>query len=166
VKAPISKPLIFSFFLIGIILGLLLFDPRGFRLPQPETEQSTTPRETVAPAPRHAARDTASGTRQQDKTAAAVAEADGRAMLCDREEARAIRDKAREIAVFSERDDVLHVLLGEAWAYYSPGIRRSFVERIAAADTCLQGRGRNIRFFFKGEEVAGSDPYGSVELKQ
>jgi len=86
-------------------------------------------------------------------------------VLCDRDAALAVRKKAQEIALLIEQGKVLNVTLGEGWAYYSPGLRRSFVERFSAADTCLNGAPRQIHFFFHGEEVASSDIHGGVGLK-
>jgi hypothetical protein len=86
-------------------------------------------------------------------------------MRCDRAAARAVRDKARELATISEKGDALQLRLGGEWEYYLPGHRRGFIEAFAEADRCLQGNGRVIRFIFRGEEVAAVNAEGAVELK-
>lgn len=86
-------------------------------------------------------------------------------VICDQSKARAVRKKAQEIAVITEQGGVLSVTLGKDWAYYSPGIKRSFVERFVASDTCLRGSPRSIIFYFRGEQVASTDIHGGIEFK-
>lgn len=176
VKPPLPKSLVFSFFLIGIILGMVLINANVIDLPQPEskpveagkTGETQKPRKSVvrSKAP-SASRSTAKSTPRKEPVAEQP-EADKfstEPVICDRKEAIAVRKKAQEIAVIMVQGKELNITLGDAWAYYSPGIRRSFVERFAASDTCLHGIPRPIHFFYHGEEVASTDIHGGVELK-
>lgn len=86
-------------------------------------------------------------------------------MLCDRKAAQAVRDKARSLATISEQGGILMLRLGRDWEYYSPGHRRSFVQAFADADLCLQGQARAISFSFRGEKVATVSAEGAVEMK-
>lgn len=176
VKPPLPKSLIFSFFLIGIILGMVLIDANVIDLPQPETKpqeagktsEAQKPRKSVVrPKAPYAHRTTAKRTPRK-KPVAEQSEAERfstEPVICDKEEAIAVRKKAQEIAVIMAQGKELNITLGDAWAYYTPGIRRSFVERFAASDTCLHGMPRPIHFFYHGEEVASTDIHGGVELK-
>lgn len=87
--------------------------------------------------------------------------------LCNRGEAEKIRDKARSIAEITEtRDGALHVRMRKQWAYYTPGIRQSFLQAFAESDTCLLGHSRIIHFYYNGEEIAVSRPARGLKLEQ
>jgi hypothetical protein len=86
-------------------------------------------------------------------------------MQCNREAAQGVRDKASELAEISVQGGVLQLHLGSVWEFYTPGLRRSFVEAFAEADRCLQGDGRPIRFSFRGSEVAAVSAGGAVEMR-
>jgi hypothetical protein len=86
-------------------------------------------------------------------------------MLCDRQEAEAVYEKARSLATIIERDGRLQLRLGGDWEYYTAGHRRGFVEAFAEADRCLQGSFRPIRFSYRGEEVATFSAEGALQMK-
>jgi hypothetical protein len=86
-------------------------------------------------------------------------------MQCNREAAQGVRDKAGELAQMRVQGGVLQLYLGGVWEFYTPGVRRSFVETFAEADRCLQGGGRPIRFSFRGSEVAAVSAEGAVEMR-
>jgi len=173
VKSSLPKSLVFSFFLLGIILGMVLIDTNVIPLPQIAGERSGENKKNETP---NKAKPTLHNKERQVTIAApkkkplvqnkksdvkAIAEP----LICDKREALAVRKKAQEIAVITEQGKVLTVTLGEGWAYYTPGIRQSFVERFFASDTCLHGRPREIRFYFRGDEVASTDTRGAIVLK-
>jgi hypothetical protein len=168
--APLSRLWILTFFVLGVVIGLLLLvlqggqlpPATGFRLPWSgaASGEATAP---PAPAPIRA--------RPQAVTRApmSAAQSDGRVvvapMRCDRKAARQVQEKARELATLSVQGGGLLLQLGAGWEYYSPGLRRSFVETFAAADHCLLGDGRSIRFTFRGAEVAEVTAEGAVRMR-
>jgi len=177
VKASLPKSLVLSFFLIGIILGMVLFDVGGIRLPAPEAPQSEVKGDadtqaSSGPVTRKVVKSVSKALSRAVSKEKGPAHSTSSAtkpvtepVICDQVEAMAVRKKAQEIAVIVEQGQLLSVTLGEAWAYYTPGIRQSFVARFAASDTCLRGSPREIRFFFRGEQVAATDVHGGIELK-
>lgn len=176
-KSSLPKSLVLSFFLIGIILGMVFIDIGVIRLPAPVAPQSDTGADAAKPegsegVTRQVVKSvsrTVAKIVAKDKSTAGSGETSTKAVtepvICDQAKALAVRKKAQEIAVIVEQGKVLNVTLGKEWAYYTPGIRRSFVERFAASDTCLHGGARQIRFYFRGEQVASTDAHGAIELK-
>lgn len=153
-KLPLT--LVAAFFIIGVLLGLLFIDSNYYQelrhgltgavaelngSPAEEAPQASSPGEpSVAALSVEPPADT-------DET-----------LVCNREMARKIRAKALEIAEISESDGVLNVRMRQQWAYYTPGIRRSFLEAFAESDACLEGGSRRIHFFYDGEMFARSIP--------
>jgi hypothetical protein len=171
VKLPISKSLVFSFFLIGIIVGMVLLDAELITLPSlditPERPVANKPaaRESVDSAPKASTQTHPKTTTVQQSVAAPVPHVANEPVICDQKKALAVRKSAREVAVIAEQGAVLSVTLNPEWAYYSAGIRRSFIERFVVSDTCLQGRSRVIHFYFRGERIAITDTFGGIDMK-
>lgn len=171
---------ILVFFVVGVVIGLMLLILQG-SLPLSWLASTPAPIAEVAPqrpsavlpegrirgdkvrtwSPRTDPASPPTSTRPPSEPKQAMSEP----IDCNREKALAVRDKARSLAVFSEQPDHLQLRLGDDWAYYSAGHRRSFVEVFSKADRCLQGRWRDIRFTFRGEEVATLSAAGVVEMK-
>jgi hypothetical protein len=170
----VSRVWVLTFFVMGIVIGLLLLILQGGLLPfwsgmslspdiTKETQQQSesSKARVAAPPPSRPGNDSV-GPLPAVSTAKLVAAP----MRCDREAARAVHEKASELAMISLQAGVLQLRLGSAWEYYSPGHRRGFVEAFAEADRCLQeGDARPIRFSFRGSEVASVDTAGAVEMQ-
>lgn len=173
----IPLALIAAFFIIGVLLGLLFIDSAYYgemrrvvyAFVEAEDEPSETPsRQEASPRRQASARVvpesgseagvSAEGGGAQGKAPETLTEA----LLCDMEVARRVRLKAREIAEISESEGVLRVRLRRQWAYYSPGVRRSFFTAFAESDACLQGRTREIHFYYNGEKIAVSRAPGGL----
>jgi hypothetical protein len=151
---------------LGVVIGLLLLvlqggqllPATGLRLPWPgATSGEVSPPPASAPI------------RPRPQAVTTAADSAGRVvvapMRCDRKAARQVQEKARELATLSVQGGGLLLQLGAGWEYYSPGVRRSFVETFAAADHCLLGDGRPIRFTFRGDEVAEVTAEGAVQMR-
>jgi hypothetical protein len=165
---------ILTFFVMGIVMGLLLLILQGGQLPswfnrlQPPDTIEETPQQSGAALPRVAPRPPS----RSGSIVVAPLPAKGAAkvvvapMRCDRETARAVQEKASELATITLQGGVLVLRMGRAWEYYSPGHRRGFVEAFAEADRCLQeGTARPMRFSFRGAEVASVSADGAVEMQ-
>lgn len=166
-KQPIPKSLILSFFLIGIILGLLFIDtPLIQPAPPPVAEQGTPAPKPAKAAPKPLKRPVQERLSRgiakvlPEKTAAPVVEP----LICDREWAQQVRLRAREIAEIIEQGNELSVRLGREWAFYASGHRIGFVQAFSDSDSCLAGRPRLIRFYFEGQEVAVADPVTGIQM--
>jgi hypothetical protein len=158
--------LIAAFFIIGVLLGFQFIDSDYYRQlrhsllddmnqkSRPVAENHESPQTVTAerPAP--------------PKPVPQAADRSTEPLLCDQEMATKIRSKAREIAEISEASGVLNVRLRKQWAYYSPGIRESFLQAFAESDACLQGHSREIRFFYQGEQIAVSRALEGLELDE
>lgn len=151
-KLPVA--LIGAFFIIGALLGLLFVDSELYQGLRDERGAR------VAASPltdERSARD--SGMQQQEGAviAPSVDEA-SELLVCNPEAAQKILAKAREIAEIHQADGVLNVRLRRQWAYYTPGIRRSFLQAFAESDACVEGGTRPIHFYYEGVKVAVSEP--------
>lgn len=177
-KSKPSKSLVFSFFLIGIILGIVLLDAGVIHLPAVNLSQTDEPAKidriensqpAVPPQPKKEKSRVSRARPAKDipakPPAAELPQTVAEPIICDQNDARAVRKKAQELSVITEQGGVLVVTLGKDWAYYTPGIKRSFIERFTASDTCLQGGPRSIVFYFRGKQVAIADIHGAIELK-
>jgi hypothetical protein len=175
VKSLPSKPLIFAFFLIGIILGMVLIDMGMIQLPEFTAPRPGIKTHETEKAPQHQQSEMKAATRKPptakphdkpvDIISSSIPQAVTEPVRCDRTNALAVRKKAQEMSVISEQGTILNVTLGKDWAYYTPGIRRSFIERFTASDTCLHGSPRTIHFYYRGKEVAVTDTHGAIVMK-
>lgn len=162
-KLPL--PLIGAFFIIGVLLGLLFVDSELYH---DLREQWGAPAAAQAPPSTDAQSDRGRRESQQERAARqenaskqvlAPAGSDASEMLvCNPEVAQKILAKAGEIAVIQQVDGILNVRLRQQWAYYTPGIRRSFLEAFAESDACIEGGTRPIHFYYGGEKIAVSEP--------
>lgn len=155
----VPAALIAAFFIIGVLLGLLFVDSHYYAqlyrsLVVPEQSEQTAARQGGKRAPA-----AAGGHEATPAAEPGTAPQGGESMLdCDPEMAQRIRAKALEIAELQEAPGVLHVRLRKQWEYYTPGIRRSFLQAFAESDVCLEGRARLINFYYQGELIAVSRP--------
>lgn len=136
------------FFIIGIGMGLLALNTgvlEDLELPRLELPLTTGADNAVA-----------GGTNAPTD--------DYQPMLCDREAADAVREKARRLAAFRDQGERLTLTLGPAWTYYSEGLRQSFVETFHEADGCLRGEPRHIEFYYHGKRVAEVSPEGQLRM--
>lgn len=186
VEPVVSRLWVLAFFVMGVMIGLLLLvlqegglgaaisalkqEPavasKSVAVTSPakapaKTQAKQKPRKPPAPTPTPESAQGRGEVEPPPASASAVVEP----LKCDRAEAHAIRDKARTLALISEQGDELTLQLNENWAYYSPGLRRSFAVTFADADRCLSGRARVIHFSFRGEEVALVSREGALEMK-
>lgn len=163
-----SRVWVLTFFVLGVVIGLLLLVLQGGRLPAwIDVQWPFTPTEVVAPQKGparviHVPRQDSGSV--VPRPAPATDKVIVAPMQCNREAAQGVRDKASELAELSVQGGVLQLRLGSVWEFYSPGHRRSFVEAFAEADRCLQGAGRPIRFSFRGAEVASVSAEGAVAM--
>ncbi len=130
-------------FIVGVGLGLLALNTGVLD----EIELPSFERPTAAPAAKTRA---PSGDYQP--------------MMCDRQAAEAVREKARGLAAFRDRGERLTLTLGPAWEFYSEGLRRSFVETFHEADGCLRGEPRRIDYDYRGSRVAEVDAAGRLRM--
>ncbi|MCW9088502.1 MAG: zinc ribbon domain-containing protein [Gammaproteobacteria bacterium] len=156
-SAPLA--LVAAFFIIGVLLGVLFIDSDYY----PSLRQGLTAvvgENDTQPPVEEAVQQPSPQEKRAVVSALPVQSADESetALVCNREMARKIRAKALEIAEISESDGVLNVRMRQQWAYYTPGIRRSFLEAFAESDACLEGGSRRIHFFYGGEMFARSIP--------
>ena len=179
-KSLLSRVWIVSFFIMGVIIGLLLLvlereavpvaakqapskeepapKPRAANIDKQQKRQKPPP---PAPAPRKiVAPPEAVATPAPQATVEQL-----QPLQCDREQADAVMQRAQTLSSFVERGGGLQLNLTSEWEYYSPGHRRSFVEVISEADRCLQGRYRPLQLNYRGEEVARVGTDGAIEMK-
>ena len=161
-KLPLA--LIGAFFIIGALLGLLFVESELYH----DLRDRVGVRSAAVPSAKVEERAGRSGGRQeqiapaaQSATAPVIAppgEQDPELLVCNPEAAQKIIAKAREIAEIDTADGVVNVRLRRQWAYYTPGIRRSFLEAFAESDACLEGGSRPIHFYYDGVKIAVSTP--------
>lgn len=150
--------LILAFFVIGSLLGLLFVDSDYYyRLRQ--TMQGYT--ETLEQTPdksglSHERKKAHSSdiTTDDEELKSSLPAATAAPVICNSEKAERVRRKALEIAELSESEGILQVRLRQPWAYYTPGIRQSFLEAFAESDACLAGHSREIQFYYRGKMIA------------
>lgn len=178
----VSRVWVLTFFVMGVVMGLLLLvlqgghPPAWFAVSWPDfsaeevASQPPAPPQGESASASRASRPASRPAR--DSTNAAVASSPAVSdrvivapMQCNREAAQAVHDKASELATLSLQGGVLQLYLGRAWEFYSPGLRRSFVETFAEADRCLQGVWRPMHFSFRGAEVATVSAEGAIEIR-
>lgn len=190
----ISAAWYIAFFLVGILLGLLLLRTYDVAAlirswgaePGSAAEHSASagkeqvkaakPVTAVTPSPR---KKPIADAEPEPSSPVAPATADAAAtepppaevapvpepFVCNQKRASAIRDKAREMAEIVTYSDHLAVRLRGEWAYYSDSVRRSFITKFADSDACLNGRSRQIRFFYQGKLYATADPEKGVAFE-
>jgi hypothetical protein len=170
-KLPIA--LIGAFFVIGVLLGLQFIGSDAYRQLSEDVQayfkQSATPspEDKQATVTERAERVVTGASPATNKTKGGfVSDATTETFLCDTASAEKIRNKARSIAEISETaDGVLHVRLRQEWAYYTPGIRKSFLQTFAESDACILGHSRTIHFYYNGEEIAISRPAKGLKVE-
>jgi hypothetical protein len=172
---------VLTFFVMGVVIGLLLLVLQGGQPPSWLTVSwPHFAREDVPPSPAVVMqREPVRGSEASRHTnrldhkvtngaAAPLPEEPGRVivapMQCNREAAQAVRNKASELATLGLQGGIVQIYLGRAWEYYTPGHRRSFVEAFAEADHCLQGEWRPMRFSFRGAVVATVSVEGAIDM--
>lgn len=175
----VSRLWVLAFFVMGVVIGLLILvlqqggpgsiasseSEAPVTLSEPATKKVPA-RVKAKPKIKAASRKSPAPVPHSEVEATPPpAEAVVEPIECDRAEARAVRDKARTLALISNKGDELILQLNENWAYYSAGLRRSFVATFADADRCLSGRARTMRFYFRGEEVAVVTKSGAIEMR-
>jgi hypothetical protein len=179
VEPVVSRLWVFAFFVMGVVIGLLILvlqqgGPGSISsseaevpvtLSEPATKKVSA-KVKAKPKVKAASRKSPAPVPHSEVEAPPPpAEAVVEPIECDRAEARAVRDKARTLALISNKGDELILQLNENWAYYSAGLQRSFAATFADADRCLSGRARTMRFFFRGEEVAVVTKSGAIEMR-
>lgn len=165
-KKGLPIALIAAFFIIGVLLGFQFIDSTYYRELR-HTLMDDAGREKSPAAENHQSPQPVPRTQaSRPEPAPQVAENSTEPLICDQEMAKKIRAKAREIAEISEAPGVLSVRLRKQWAYYSPGIRESFLQAFAESDACLQGHSREIRFFYQGEQIAISRALKGLQLDE
>lgn len=152
--------LIGAFFVIGVLLGLLFINSHSYRQLYDDAQaffsHSSDDSPVVTQTHQAASAPVSSGAAEKSDSSGI---ANSETFLCDTDSAEKIRNKARSIAEIGESaDGALHVRLREQWAYYTPGIRKSFLQAFAESDTCILGHSRIIHFYYDGEEIAISRP--------
>ncbi len=179
----VPRQWILIFFVMGIVLGLILLNLEQAEAPwwlnlqwingsdEPAVEGEQSQATTASPTspgkvPQPAVRSRQPANVQKTPSPSSADEPDIEPRYCDRNKAWAIREKARSLATISEQGEQLLLRLSRDWEYYNPGHRRGFIEAFAEADLCLrEGRGRTIRFSYRGKEVATVSAEGAVEMK-
>lgn len=158
----ISRVWILTFFVMGIVIGLLLLVlEQGLPTSWRSVELPEFTREPVAPTPGEQP-----APRVKEQLAPRDEEAPKlEALHCDRDEAQRVRQKALSLASISEQGGEVRLALTKEWEYYSAGHRRSFVGAFSEADRCLQGIYRPLRFSFQGDEVATVSASGAITMK-
>ncbi len=189
----VSRAWVLSFFIMGIMLGLmvLILQQQGtpawltMSPPQADSAKSRPHTQTAAADRKRSGRTVVSRPKPGPPTQTAEAppppatepsvvetpsgaasnSATIEPMNCDHKAAEAVRDKARTLSTITQRAGTLQLTLTRQWEYFSPGHRQSFVETFAEADLCLYGRPRVIRFNYRGEAVAEVSAEGAVQMK-
>lgn len=170
-KLPLA--LIGAFFVIGALLGLLFIGTDAYRqlgeqmhayLEQPATTSSDDKQAATIAKAEPAVTGASSVTNKTKDSSVSTAKTE--TFLCNTASAEKVRNKARSIAEISETaDGVLHVRLRQEWAYYTPGIRKSFLQAFAESDACILGHSRTIHFYYNGEEIAISKPAKGLKVE-
>lgn len=147
---------ILLFFAIGVGLGLLLLD--RWRVTLPASPEGAESMGEEAPA-------AAAKTPSPPAVRRAKEGPEYEPYYCDRAQAQAVREKAREIAEITVRSEEVTLHLGEEWAYYSEGLKASFVTKFTDSDTCLNGHPRQITFYYRGALVARVESEGGITVE-
>ena len=167
-KSPLSRVWILTFFVMGIIIGLmLLLLQRGPVVEAPRPAQKPQVKEAAAPTkpPKKAEPRRVTPPPKPLPPVQQAAPSQYQPLECDRKSAEAVLERARSLAATSDSGDGVLLSLSSEWEYYSPGLRRSFVEAFSEADRCLQGRYRPLSLRYRGELVAEVGADGSIEMK-
>ncbi len=166
---PVSRVWILTFFVMGVLIGLLLLVlQRGPLLIAPELLETKQVAESAPPSaipPKKTESQQTTPQQRPSLPAQGTTPLTFQPRLCDRKAAEAVVQRARTLASISDSGEAVELNLSSEWEYYSPALRRSFVEAFSGADHCLQGRYRSLRLLYRGEEVARVGSAGKIEMK-